>query len=289
MKKFLILFILINILITPALALDFDLSVDEEIRRNYNPSKLEEDVALLAIPSILSKPQSNYEVPVSNSVVQKSVIQKSAIPDQPNKVTKPIQKTAEGNFATLKSGTKIRAKLITGISDGTRKGTKITFVSKYPVSTTYFSIPSGTVFQGEVIQSHKPQLTGNGGLLVINVNSMVINDSIQPINAYVTKANHKKIFFNNIKGKRKYVRSVIKATKPGCHFFTKMMNVTSHLASDGSSIVLTPFSVSAGVIGFGANAITAPVLGLFKKGDSINLKSGCDFEIKLAQDVFIYN
>ena len=53
--------------------------------------------------------------------------------------------------------------------------------------------------------------------------------------------------------------------------------------------ILTPFSVVAGVIGFGANTIASPVLALFKKGDTLYLRSGSDFEIKLLQDVFIYN
>ena len=288
MKKFLILFITINILITPALALDFDLSVDDEIRKNYNPSKIEEDASLPQLPSILTTPQKSY-TPVSNTVTKNSTVQKTIIQTQPSTSVKPIPKAAVGNFATIKTGTKIRAKLVTNISDRSKKGTKITFVSKYPVSTTYFTIPSGTVLQGEVVSSHKPQLTGNGGLLVINVNSMIINDSTQPINGYVTKANHKKIFYNKIKGKRRYVRSVAKSLKPGCHFFTKMMRVTSNLANDGSSMILTPFSVTAALVAIGTNTMVSPVLGLFHKGDTLYLPSGCDFEIKLAQDVFIYN
>jgi len=299
LKKFLILFLTMNILIPSVFALDFDLSVDEDIRKNYNPTKIEDDASLPVLPGILTNPTGNNELPVANSVAKKSTVQnttvkkvvqqKASVQSSPNNYAQPVPENIEGSHATLRAGTKINAKLTASISDRTKKGSKITFISKYPVSTTYFTIPSGTVFYGKVVDSHRPQLSGNGGLLVINIDSMIINDSIQPINAYITKAHFKKIFFNNIKGKRRYVKSVVNSIRPGQNFLIKMSRISSHQLSDGSTMILAPFSIASGLIVFGGNAFISPVLGLFGKGDSLYLPGGSNFEIKLQEDVIIYN
>ena len=43
---------------------------------------------------------------------------------------------------------------------------------------------------------------------MIRVTSMSYNGRSFPVNAKITKANSKKIFFNNIKGKRQYWKGV---------------------------------------------------------------------------------
>ena len=320
MKKNLILFLILNFLCMPVLAFDLDMSVDDDIRKNYNPSKLEEDMALPALPKVLNeKPYENIKpvnqvatppkiqknqaptkAPVKAQITVKSV-QKATAPTrqtqsktsievqakpQPVQIT---QKNTDGTCAILKKGTKIRVKLLTNISDKSKKGGKVSFVSRYPVSTTYFTIPMGTAFQGEIVNSHGPQLSGNGGLIVMNINSMSINGTNQSLTASITKANNKKIFLNNIKGKRTYLKSMVKSTKPGRHFFGKMMRVTKNLATDGSSIILTPFSIIAGAGAVAGNVLVSPALALFHKGGPISIHEGSDFEIKLLQDVFIYN
>lgn len=292
MKNFLISILIVNLLCMHAFALEFDTSIDDNIRKNYNPSKIEEDMALPALPKILNETTTK---PV-NTVAPKSMLKpiakseiKNEIKTSPAVYNQSISKTADNAYAVIKKGTKIKVRLLTSISDKTKKGTRITFVSKYPVSTTYFTIPMGTVFKGEIINSHKPQLTGNGGLIVIKVDSAELKNETQPINAYVTKADSRKIFFNNIKGKRKYLKSMLHATKPGRNFFKKMMRVTVNLAQDGSSIVLTPFSLIIGSATLTGNIIAAPAVAVFHKGGSINIPAGSDFEIKLSEDVFVYN
>lgn len=310
----------------PVFALEFDTSVDEDIRKNYNPNKLEEDVETLPdLPKITkSKPYvpetqnklTEPKLPVTNTTsankqttlktttqvikpstqvqnqTQVQTIENEAKTTVTSAKPDSIQSTYKPQFSTganaiLKKGTKIKVKLLTNVSDKSRKGSKIKFVSLYPVSTTYLTIPSGTEFIGKIIDSHSPQLSANGGLIKIEVESLILGGEVHPITAYVTKANSKKIFFNNIKGKRKYYSSMVKSTKNGRHFCRKMMRVTASLASDGSSIILTPFSLCAGVLALGGNIIVSPVLGLFHKGDSIKINSGNIFEIKLSQDAFI--
>lgn len=272
------------------IALEFDTSIDDDIRKNYSPSKIEEDMALPALPKILNE-KSTQPVNLIKQEPQQTLrpISKSEIKSKPAIYKQAVAKSNSNEYAVLKKGTKIKVKLLTNISDSSRKGTRVSFVSKYPVSTTYFTIPMGTIFKGEVVNSHRPQFTGNGGLIVLKINSAEINNQTQPIDAYVTKANSKKIFFNNIKGKRKYLKSMLQASKPGVHFFNKMMRVTVSLAQDGSSIVLTPFSLAIGSITLASNAIAAPAVAVFHKGSPISIPAGSDFEIKLSEDVFVYN
>lgn len=280
-------------LLFPAFALEFDTSIDDNIRKNYNPSKIEEDMALPALPKILNdnavKPVNNVVPKPTLKPIAKGEIKNEVKTSSPAVYNQSISKTTDNAYAVIKKGTKIKVRLLTSISDKTKKGTRVTFISKYPVSTTYYTIPMGTVFKGEIINSHKPQLTGNGGLIVIKVDSAALKNETQPINAYVTKADSKKIFFNNIKGKRKYLKSMLHATKPGRNFFKKMMRVTVNLAQDGSSIVLTPFSLIIGSATLAGNVIAAPAVAVFHKGGSINIPAGSDFEIKLSEDVFVYN
>ena len=273
MFKVLLSFILIfNFICTPVLAIGLDTSVDDEIRKNYNPEKIEEDLALPVLPKILSETKS-YPKPISQT--------------QYLKTNQAISDISKGNYATIKKGTKIKVKLLSAISDRTKRGTQLNFISKYPVSTTYYTIPMGTIFQGEIIQSHRPQLSGNGGLIVIKINSVVLNNEVHPLNADITEANFKKIFFNNIKGERKYLNSMLQSIKPGFYFCTRMFALSGNLATEGSNIILAPFAIFLGVFATAGNIFVSPALALFYKGNSIYFREGSNFEIKLAQDVFI--
>lgn len=287
-------YLLFTILSAPVCAFDFDTSVDDEIRKNYNPSKIDDDMALPALPKIMKEDMSGYSSvkPVSKVIPNNSGSASRALPRAEIKVERQVKMAAKNpqvSYIMLKKGTRINVRSLTPISDRTRKGTKLTFISQYPVSTTYFTIPMGTVFKGELIDAHKPQLSANGGLIKIKINSAQLNNEVQPLVAHVTKANSKRIFFNNIKGKRKYISSVIKSTKPGRHFCNKMLSVTVNLVQDGSSIVVAPFSLLFGTVALVGNVVASPVLGMFYKGGSIYIPENSSFDIKLSQDVLIYN
>lgn len=292
LNRCLISLLVANLLSMPVLALELDTSIDDDIRKNYNPSKIEDDMALPTLPKILNESKTN-SVPISNPQVTKSTQITKIQSDQMSQPATPQasqqSNVSESYYAVIKQGKKVKVRLLSSISDSSKKGTRVTFVSKYPVTTTYFTIPAGTIFKGEIINSHKPQLSGNGGLIVIRIDSVTLNNKIQPINAVVIKADSKHIFLNNIKGQRKYISSMFKSTKPGLHFFSKMLRLTASLASDGSSIVVAPFSLLAGCIAVSGNIIVAPVVAVFHKGGSIQIPAGSDFEIKFKQDVFIYN
>ena len=284
MRLFTIYYVLFSFLSMPVLAFELDTSIDADIRKNYNPTKIEEDAVLPVLPKILNEKNAQ---PTANARIQSPQAQGNPLKEiqySPSAYTSSVE-----SYATLKHGTKIKVKLLSPISDRSKKGTQVSFISKYPVTTTYFTIPTGTVFKGEILESHKPQFTGNGGLIVINVDSVIINNEIHPIKGVVVKAGSKKIFFNNIKGKRRYINSAFKSMAPGGRFFQKMFGLTLQLTRGGSEILLTPFSLGIGTIGLGGNILAAPLIAVFYKGDSVSLPEGTNFEIKLTQDVFIYN
>lgn len=306
-----LIILIIFTLFNAARAAEFDMSVDDEIRKNYNPEKLEQDVGLPPLPKNIDNEYKQDDIkPIANIKATQKAQSKTVVKTQGTQVIKPqateqipqeattdnlpvkiskeqINSAVISNKAVLKKGTKISVRLLDNLSDKTKKGTKVRFISQYPVTTTYFTIPMGTEFYGRVIDSHSPQFLTNGGLIKIEVTSVVINGKVQSLDAFVIRANHKMIFFNNIKGKRKYISSMVKSTKSGRHFFGKMLRVTGTLAADGSSIVVAPFSIIAGVTAVGGNILVSPVLGLFHKGDSIKINGSTAFVLKLRQDMFI--
>lgn len=302
-KAFCILHLVLCFMCSPAFALDFDISLDDEVRRNYDPNKIEADMKLPSLPKILNEekaPQAkSTNMPVQSvkkptlPTVQKPLpaanISKTEPQQEQEKPANIYQQTiSAGNCAIIHKGTTVRTKIVGGISDRTRRGTKFQLISQYPVSTTYFTIPKGTVFTGVVTDSHGPQLSGNGGLIVLNVKSVTLDDGVHTMDAKITKVNFKNVFFNNIKGKRKYIKSTIKSTRPGRSFCKKMLSITGNLAQDGSSIILTPFSLGFGVLGLAGNVIVSPALGLLHKGDHVYIREGSTLEIKLLQDLVLY-
>lgn len=285
MKKFLSLVLMLNFLSMPVMAFQLDTSVNDEIRKTYNPDKLDEDMGLPALPKIPSSEFKNQESEVKTNKVQYKTHEVATYEKEP---TKHVVKS-EASSALLKKGTRIKLKLMNNISDRSPKGTRVNFVSIYPVTTTYFSIPAGTIFKGEILNSHGPQLSANGGLIVVNVNTVILNDEVQPISSRVTNANYKHIYKNNIKGKRKYIASVFDSTKPGFRFFGRTCGWARYLAENGWAIILSPVPIFAGVLVMGGNIVISPVLGLFYKGKPIYFDKGAVFDIKLMQDVYLYN
>lgn len=264
-----------------ACALELDTSVDDEIRKKYNPSKLEQDMALPALPKILQQSNNCQNVSVPNKAAKPSVNNNTAI--------KCISYTqAKQSVVRLKKGTRIKLKLMNSVADSTQKGAKLSFSSIRDVKTKHYTIPAGTVFKGYVVNSHKPQLSGNGGLIVININSLIINDEVQPISAKVIRANSKHIFRNKIKGKRTYIKSVIASAKPGFRFYHRMVQVSTRYVHRTAGVVVTPLSLASGVVVLGSDVIASPVISLFKKGGSVSLREGSEIEVKLVQDVFVY-
>ncbi len=281
-----IIFIVFLLFMAPAFSLELDTSVDEEIRKNYNPSKLELE-SLPPLPEVKPTSQPAQKPPLEVVDIPEAKPIGSLPPLTPADKKPVISKIDKSTAIRIKKGTKFTVKSQQAVSDATRAGARLSFVSQKAVTQRYVTIPQGTVFKGEVYDSHLPQLSGNGGLIVIGIDSMVFKGSTVGIQAKITKANHKKIFFNNIKGKRTYWKSTANSLKPGTKFYKKMMRATSKLADGTITVILTPFTVVAGVAVYAVNFVGSPLFGLFGKGGRISVPAGSEFEIKLLEDVYL--
>ena len=293
LNRLIISLITINMMCLPALAvLDIDASVDYEIRRKYNPNKIENDL-LPSLPNKLKndKPlQSSedftkpYEKPVTKTTTVQQPTKQQVITQQ-----QPPKYKSYGQTLALKRGTSFTIRNTSSISDRMTEGTKVYFKLPKPIKTKYFTLPENTRFVGVISDSHSPQLTGNGGLVVIRIEKVIINGRTQEVSGKVTKANYKRIYFNNIKGKRKYWSNLAKSIAPGKRFNDKMWKSTKKLASEGVTFIFSPFTLASGLIVFGANIVASPVIAIFSKGGSISIPADTAFRIKLTEDVTIYN
>lgn len=243
-----------------------------------------------------AKPQTQTKTTVTNKpsvqttppktiVTQPAVIQQKPV----NTANNSYYKNNLKNSYVVPKGKKFKVRLQQTISDKTPEGTRISFVSVYPETATYITIPSGTVFKGKITDTHPPYITGNGGLIVIDVDQMIYKGRAYEIKAKVSVANGKHIFLNNIKGKRQYFQSIPKSMKPGTNYFKKMWRVTCKLAQNdsGVEIILTPFSLLTGTVVYAVNFITSPVLAIFYKGKSITIPKDSPFTIQLRENAIL--
>lgn len=286
----------------PACALELDMSVDEEIRRNYNPSKLELDQLpsipeteqsmpnLPQLPDTISQPQQSYNVPQtlpSQPPKTTPVITQS---QSTGKVKKSLPDTSLKNDLTaikIKKGTKFKVKSQTKVSDWNSAGAGMTFVSTELVTQRYVSFPSGTVFKGIIEESHQPQASGNGGLLVLKPTTINHNGRIYNIDAKITKANSKKVFFNNIKGERRYWKNVEAQIDKGEKFYQKTRKTSSKLANNPVGVLVSPIPTIIGIAGYALNLAGSPLIAIPAKGGHINLPAGTMYEIKLRENAYI--
>ena len=259
-----------------AFAFDLDMTVDDDIRKNYNSSKLVNDTNTdyldEGLPDLPDKLKNSYDTPTNYS--------------QKTNNAPPLKIISSGNIK-IRKGTSFNVVNSTKINDWQGKGTTIKFKTNSPIHKRHYSIPAGTVFSGEIIETHQPQISCNGGLVVVRVRYMTYKGQNYPLNAYVTRANDKIIFLNNIKGERNYLKTMWKKGNWGRSLFSRMMTLTVNLGSDGSTFILSPFPFLYGSICLGANTLISPVTAFFSKGGHVNIPAGRQFKIKLLDDTYI--
>lgn len=265
------LFVLIY-LSNHAHAFDLDMTVDDEIRKNYNSSKIIDTyVPDESLPPLPEKLKNSAQV----STVQK-----------PKTVAKTPALVTKGNVKIHK-GTVFNVVSVAKISDWQAKGTVVKFKTNRSINKRKYTIPSGTVFSGEIIERHQPQISCNGGLVVIRIHYMTYKGQNIPLNAYITKADDKLIFLNNIKGERTYLKTVWKKGNWGRSLFGRMLTLTVNLGSEGSTFLLSPFPLLYGSLCFGANTLISPVTAFFQKGGHVLINAGSNFKIRLLEDSYI--
>ena len=276
----------------PAFALELDTSVDDEIRRNYNPSKLEQ--TLPALPKV--SPNQPSASPVNKPVQPTSTqappktqpVTPAAKPQLGVKKLPNDYKYDKSTAIRIKKGTKFRVKSNSVISDYLKEGARVSFTSVKPVTQRYVTVTEGTKFTAVVQNSHLPQYTGNGGLIVLMVDSMTFRGSTRSVHAKITKANLKKVFFNNIKGKRQYWKGVARQVDKGENFYKKTRRTSNKLADNPVGVIISPIPTITGMLVYAVNFVGSPLFAIWSKGARISIPAGSEFEIKLLEDVYLY-
>ncbi len=282
-----VLIILISAMLAAPFAHAFDLdeTVNDEIRRNYNANKLVEDAGINLEEGI------DENLPDLPNITKKEQIQQKNQPDiktTANQVPSsiPIANHSAGDIA-IRKGTVFKVVNTGAISDWQQKGTVVKFKSNTNINGKKYTIPSGTIFTGEIVESHQPQITCNGGLVAIRIYSMLYKGQTVPLSAYVIRANDRKVFFNDIKGDRTYLKTMWKKGNWGRSLFNKMWTLTVNLGSKNSTLVLSPFPIAYGTICLGANTLVSPITAFFSKGGHVSIPAGSKFALKLNEPAYI--
>ncbi len=269
------LFLLIC-LASHAHAFDLDMTVDDDIRKNYNSSKLVKDT---------NTDDFDEELPPLPGQLKNNTTINYA-KETKNYYAPPAKIISSGNIKISK-GTSFNVVNTTKINDWQGKGTTVKFKTNAPIYKRRYTIPAGTVFSGEIIETHRPQITCNGGLVVVRIHYMTYKGQNVQLKGYVTRANDKVIFLNNIKGERKYLKTMWKKGNWGRVLFSRMLSLTINLGSEGSTVILSPFPLLYGSICLGANTLVSPITAFFSKGGHVNIPVGKQFRIKLLDDAYI--
>ena len=284
------IFIIFMLLATPVFALELDTSVDDEIRRTYDPSKLEQ--SLPALPK--TAPTQQNTVSKTPQTTQAPKTAPKSLPSTP--AAKPQlgvkklpneYKFDKSTAIRIKKGTKFRVKSNSVISDYLKEGARVSFTTIKPVTQRYITVMDGTKFTAVVEDSHLPQMTGNGGLIVLMVDSITVNGQTRSVHGKITKANLKKIFFNNIKGKRQYWKGVANQIDKGENFYKKTRRTSSKLADNPVGVIISPIPTITGIVVYAVNFVGSPLFAIWSKGGRISIPAGSEFEIKLQEDVYL--
>lgn len=269
------------------LAFELDPSVDEEIRKNYNPSALEQN--LPALPKVAPTQTTTPSKSTTTSTNTPPKTQPISQTTRPQIIVKnmPNSKIDKSTAIRIKKGTKFKVRSSAYLADTTRTGARLTFTTLQPVTQRYITIPAGTVFNAVVVNSHQPQITGNGGLLQVAVDGIQYNGKTYYSQGKVTKANHKKVFVNNIKGKRQYWKGVANQIDKGQNFYKKTRRASNKLTDNPITLIISPIPTIVGLGTYAINLVGSPLFSIGYKGGHISIPAGSEFEIKLLDDIYL--
>lgn len=276
MKKLLLYIFILNFTFIPVFGYELDMSVDEQIKKKYDTTKLEQDVLN---NSVKTEQKSSSK----NNVLK--TVRAGELDFSPSPLV--ITKAERVYSKKIPARTTFRVKSAQNITGYSPKGTKVTFTTTENVYKKTVTIPAGTKFSGEIVNSHPPQPAGNGALLVLKINSVTYNCETYHAEGKITKAEAKKIFFNNIKGKRQYLSGIGKQIDKGGKFYKKTRSVSSKMADNPILIILSPIPPLVGIAGYTGCAVLSPVTALTTKGGNLTLPAGSEFEIKLTDSVYV--
>lgn len=283
--KILLSIITMQLVVNTALALELDMSVDEEIRKKYDSSKLENTV-LPPLPKIDNS--QNKTTPINNTTTQQITSIPKVTPTYTTEVRPQITPADKKAAIKIFRWTTFETKSNQKINNWLSVGSSVSFTTTAPVYKKNITIPTGTIFKGTITDVHKPQATGNGGLVVIKITSMTFNGKTYPVNAKITKANAKNIYLNNIKGQRQYWANAGKQVDKGEAFYQRARKTSTKLANNPIGIIISPIPTIVGVAGYTVNTAISPITSIFAKGGNVYIPTGSSFEIRLNESAYIY-
>lgn len=283
--KILLSIITMQLVVNTALALELDMSVDEEIRKKYDSSKLENTV-LPPLPKIDNS--QNKTTPINNTTTKQTTSIPKVTPTYTTEVRPQITPADKKAAIKIFRWTTFETKSNQKINNWLSVGSSVSFTTTAPVYRKNITIPTGTIFKGTITDVHKPQATGNGGLVVIKITSMTFNGKTYPVNAKITKANAKNIYLNNIKGQRQYWANAGKQVDKGEAFYQKARKTSTKLANNPIGIIISPIPTIVGVAGYTVSTAISPITSIFAKGGNVSIPTGSSFEIRLNESAYIY-
>lgn len=282
MRK-LILIVLFLLFVHPVFAIEADDSVDSIIKNKYNAnSSVLPKLPKVSPKSIESKNFLDIQNDIDKPNVQQTIIPKNinynSVPSVPQKVNARTSK--------LNWGKKINVKFDTTVSDRTRVGSQVVFVSQTPVVTKSITLPTGTTFYGSVVNSHSPQMLGNGGLLSIKTEYVTYNGITSYCEGNLVNVNHKIVLFNNIKGDNGYIKGISKVVRPAKNFYSKSLKVSKKLWNS-PAFIIAPITYLPGALFLVGDVVVSPFIALFHKGDRVYINSGTPAVIKVTSPAYI--
>lgn len=283
--KILLSIIAMQLVVNTALALELDMSVDEEIRKKYDSSKLENTV-LPPLPKIDNS--QNKTIQINNTTTKQTTSIPKVTPTYTTEVRPQITPADKKAAIKIFRWTTFETKSNQKINNWLSVGSSVSFTTTAPVYKKNITIPTGTIFKGTITDVHKPQATGNGGLVVIKITSMTFNGKTYPVNAKITKANAKNIYLNNIKGQRQYWANAGKQVDKGEAFYQKARKTSTKLANNPIGIIISPIPTIVGVAGYTVSTAISPITSIFAKGGNVSIPTGSNFEIRLNESAYIY-
>ena len=223
---------------------------------------------------------------IDDSVVKSKYKDTKTIAVNNTKATK--QSKPAGRVAILPKGTEFRVINKSQITEYLPEGRTVDLYSTHEFNTTYYRIPKNTKFTARVVDAHSPQLSCNGGLIKLKVESANINGHNCALNAKITKIKTDDVYFSNLKGEHTYWKTVGKKAKWGQKMFSKWSKTSTKLANKGAGVILAPFPYLGGCILVAASTISSPVTAVLGKGGRVIVPANTTFTIKLRDDAWVY-
>lgn len=273
MKKIFCLILFFLLSVSVSCAYELDTSFDAEVRTKYNIEELNEmNADKIRLPKLPDLPDDeDFDVP---------------LPPKERSVNLPyFPENYSGEVKILKSGLRFNVSNEQPLSDRYKEGSIVTFSNLKEINFNGITIPRGTIFRGKVTEAHLPQMTGNGGLLKIEIDELIYKDNIYKISSSIIKIGDKRALGGKIKGKRQYISNVKRVNSKGVKFNRKMIKAAKKVERYPVVNILGVLPRTVGIVTLGVNSMASPVSASFKRGAHAYIQRGTAFEIKLTKDV----